>query len=87
MDESIYQSILRNIGLFMTLAFTSTIYYHNKHSKGMDIIILILSFIFNTISISLTLQLIKKTKKQIPKYLLICNVIIMFHILKLIFKN
>jgi hypothetical protein len=86
MDESIYQSILRNIGLFMTLAFTSTIYYHNKHSKGM-VVIIILSFIFNTISISLTLQLIKKTKKQIPKYLLICNAIIMFHILTLLFKK
>jgi hypothetical protein len=87
MDESIYQSTLRNAGLFITLSFTTAVYYHNNHSIGMGDMILLLSFIFNVISSVITLQLIKKTKKQIPKYLLICNVIIMFHVLKLIFKN
>jgi hypothetical protein len=87
MNESVYQSTLRNIGLFITLSFTTLIYYHNKHSKSLGDITLLLSFIFNIVSTTITLQLIKKTKKQIPNYLLICNAIIMFHILKLIFKK
>lgn len=87
MNEIEFQSTLRSSGLFLTLSFTSLIYYHGKKAKGINYLILLLSFLFNLISISVTFQLFKKTKKLIPKYLIICNLIILYHHMRLLFKH
>ena len=82
-----FQSTLRSSGMFLTLSFTSLLYYHSKKAKDINDLILLLSFFFNLISISVSFQLFKRTIKTIPKYLLICNMILLYHILRLLFKQ
>ena len=82
-----FQSTLRSSGMFLTLSFTSLIYYHSKKARGINDLILLLSFIFNLISISVSFQLFKRTTKIIPKYLIVCNMIVLYHIIRLLFKQ
>jgi hypothetical protein len=87
MNEMEFHTKLRNAGLFLTLSFTSIIYYHSKNAKGMNNFILLLSFMFNLISTSISIELFNKTNKYIPKYILGCNLIILIHIVRLLFKQ
>jgi len=88
MDEMLFHTSLRNAGLFLTLSFTSLVYYHKNHAPKMREVILCISLIFNIISFKIAIELLKKSDQQIPKYLVICNVILVLHFLNvLLFKN
>lgn len=80
MDEMLFHTALRNAGLFLTLSFTSIIYYHKNHVPNMKNVILSISLIFNIISFKITIDLLKRSEEQIPKYLTICNIIMLLHI-------
>ncbi len=84
----LFHTALRNAGLFLTLSFTSIVYYHKNHVPNMKNIILSIALIFNIISFKITIDLLKRSSQQIPKYLTICNIIITLHILNLlVFKT
>ena len=89
MDEMLFHNILRNVGVFLTLSFTSVIYVHTHALSSMRNIILCISLIFNLISLQLIIKLLKKHNqlKSIPKLLFVCNIILMFYTLNLLFKN
>jgi len=89
MDEMLFHTVLRNVGVFLTLSFTSVMYVHKHATSPMKNIILSVGLIFNFISIQLITELLKNQNnlKKIPKLLLVCNVILMFYIFNLLFKN
>jgi len=84
MDEMLFHTTFRNAGLFLTLSFTSMIYYHKEYVKNMNYIILTISFIFNIISSIFTIDLLKRSTQKQPKYLIICNIVLMIHICELL---
>lgn len=75
----LFHTSVRNTGLFLTLSFSSLAYYHNTTRSKMKGIILFISFIFNIISLKISYGLIQKTEKQIPKLLLMCNIILLVY--------
>ena len=81
MDLMLFHTSLRNAGLFLTLSFSSFVYFKNNVSKRKHI--LFLTIFFNLISLNITYEIMKENKTAIPKYVLICNLFLM----GLIFKN
>ena len=58
-----FQSTLRSSGMFLTLSFTSLIYYHSKKARGINDLILLLHLFSILISISVLFNYLKELQK------------------------
>ena len=94
MDEALFHTILRNIGLFITLSFACLTYVYNFPKVYIRKLILSLGMIFLTVSILLNLRVmnvkedINSSLQKIPKLLIVVQLILFMYIINLlIFKK
>jgi len=94
MDEALFHTILRNIGLFITLSFACLTYVYNFPKVYIRKLILSLGIIFLSISMLLNIRVmdvngeINSSLQKIPKLLIIVQLILFMYIINLlIFKK
>ena len=94
MDEALFHTSLRNVGLFITLSFVSLTYVKTKSGTSARRIILSMGMIFLSISYILNSRIMKqknnmdRSLQRISKLLFMVHIILLTYILNLlIFKK
>ena len=94
MNDMLFNTLLRNVGLFITLSFACLTYIKSNPHIYIRKIILSISLIFLSISYILNTRImrskveVKRSNQNISKLIFVIHVILLFYILNLlIFKK
>lgn len=94
MNDMLFNTLLRNVGLFITLSFACLTYIKSNPDIYIRKIILSISLIFLSISYILNTRImrskveVKRSNQNISKLIFVIHVILLFYILNLlIFKK